>query len=96
MADVVDVAEYILSKTGPISTLKLHKLLYYCQAWHLVWDGEVMFDARIEAWANGPAIPELWELHRGTFTVGPGFFHQARAKALAVGEVNRDDQVHQG
>ena len=31
---------------------KLQKLVYYCQAWSLVWDEEPLFEARIEAWAN--------------------------------------------
>jgi uncharacterized phage-associated protein len=71
---VVDIAEYILEQLGEITTMKLHKLLYYCQAWHLVWDEEPLFEARIEAWANGPVAPEIYELHRGIFKVGPGFF----------------------
>lgn len=67
MASVVDVAEYILSKTGKISTWKLQKLIYYCQAWHLVWDEEPLFDEDIQAWANGPVCPDLYEYHKGLF-----------------------------
>ncbi|MGQ0837687.1 Panacea domain-containing protein [Actinokineospora sp.] len=35
------------------------------QAWHLVWDEEPLFEERIEAWANGPVVPELYRQHRG-------------------------------
>ena len=69
MPSVHDVAAYILSKQSPMSAMKLPKLCYYSQAWHLVWDDEELFQERIEAWANGPVIPELYDKHRGQFRV---------------------------
>ena len=45
MADVQDVARYIVERGGPMTTMKLQKLAYYSQAWHLVWDGVPLFDA---------------------------------------------------
>lgn len=70
MASVHDVADCILEATSPISTWKLQKLAYYCQAWSLVWDDEQpLFTERIEAWANGPVMPELYKHHRGKFSV---------------------------
>lgn len=80
MATVYDVAEYILSTQGEMSAMKLHKLCYYCQGWHLVWEGTPLFGERIEAWANGPVIPALYELHRGAFLVAPGDIHAALAE----------------
>lgn len=74
MASAVDVARYILQKTGPISAMKLQKLVYYSQAWALVWDDEPIFDEEIEAWANGPVVRELYEAHRGVFTVTESIF----------------------
>jgi uncharacterized phage-associated protein len=52
-----------------MDTWKLQKLAYFCQAWHLVWDGEPLFDERIEAWANGPVVRDLYEQHRGEFRI---------------------------
>jgi len=49
--------------------VKLQKLLYYAQAWSLVWDEQPLFPERIEAWVNGPVVPELYESHRGQFTL---------------------------
>jgi uncharacterized phage-associated protein len=69
MATVHDVAAYILAKQGPMSAMKLQKLAYYSQAWHLVWDDEPLFEEGIEAWANGPVVYELFDLHRGRFSV---------------------------
>ena len=64
-----DVAKYILEKAGEMTAMKLQKLLYYSQAWSLVWDDAPLFDERIEAWANGPVVPKVYELHRGKFKV---------------------------
>ena len=69
MASILDVAEYILRKSGPMTAWKLQKLVYYSQAWSLVWDDRPLFRARIEAWANGPVVPALYQKHRGMFKV---------------------------
>lgn len=69
MATVHDVAAYILDKSGPMTAMKLQKLVYYCQAWSLVWEEKALFRDRIEAWANGPVVPKLYQSHRGHFKV---------------------------
>ena len=69
MTSVHDVAAYILNVTGKITTMKLQKLVYYSQAWSLVWDDEPLFKPHIQAWANGPVVPDLYTVHRGKFTV---------------------------
>lgn len=69
MANVFDVAAYILQQRGRMTTMKLQKLVYYCQAWSLVWDEKPLFSEPIEAWANGPVCPELYKAHRGFYTV---------------------------
>lgn len=60
MASVSAVAFYLASEQGIANKVKLHKVLYYCQAWSLVWDGHALFDARFEAWHNGPVCAEVW------------------------------------
>lgn len=69
MVSVFDVAAYVLKKTGPTTAMKLQKLAYYAQAWSLVWDERPLFGGRIEAWANGPVVPELFNAHKGQFEV---------------------------
>jgi uncharacterized phage-associated protein len=49
--------------------MKLQKLLYYAQAWSLVWDDAPLFTDPIEAWANGPVVPSIYDGHRGRFIV---------------------------
>jgi uncharacterized phage-associated protein len=68
--NVFDVAKYILAQSSsPITAMKLQKLVYYCQAWSLVWDEKPLFKEKIEAWANGPVVPKLYELHKGNYYI---------------------------
>lgn len=69
MADVFDVAKYILKRQGGMTTMKLQKLVYYSQAWSLVWDSKPLFDDRIEAWASGPVVPSLYKEHKGEYSI---------------------------
>lgn len=71
-ASVLDVAEYLLRKLGPMSAMKLEKLVYYCQAWSLVWDDRPLFPDTIQAWTNGPVAPALFNRHREQFVVRAG------------------------
>ena len=69
MISVFDVAAYILESKGEMTTMKLQKLCYYCQAWSLVWDEEPLFDEDIQAWLNGPVIPRLFYEHKGLYKI---------------------------
>ena len=66
---VFDVAAYILAKMGSMTTMKLQKLVYYSQAWSLVWDEKPLFEEDIEAWANGPVVRDLFDYHRGMYEI---------------------------
>lgn len=74
MINVFNVAEYIVKKLGEITTMKLQKLVYYCQAWSLAWDGKPLFDEDFQAWANGPVCPELFNFHKGKFLISKNDF----------------------
>lgn len=69
MVPAIDVAAYILQKQGEMTAMKLQKLLYYCQAWSLVWDEQPIFEEQIEAWANGPVVRAVFLEHRNQFKV---------------------------
>lgn len=62
-ATALDVAEYLLEKAGPLEALKLQKLVYYSQAWSLVWEGSPAFNEEVQAWIHGPVVPELYQMH---------------------------------
>ncbi|MGP5523987.1 Panacea domain-containing protein [Glutamicibacter arilaitensis] len=91
MANVHDLAAYILDKTGEITSMKLQKLCYYSQAWQLVWEDRPIFNEPIQAWANGPVMPDLYREHRGNFTVST--WQKGDAKALDAGERETVDIV---
>ena len=69
MPTVFDAASYILHKHGPMTAMKLQKLVYYSQAWSVVWDDDVLFAADIEAWRNGPVVRSLWDTTRGNLRI---------------------------
>ena len=56
MASVYDVAAFILGRLGQVGAMKLQKLVYYSQAWSLVWDDQPLFSETIEAWDKGPVV----------------------------------------
>lgn len=61
-----DVAKYFLAKCDPedgdeMSNLKVQKLVYYAQGFHLAVMGEPLFPEDIYAWAHGPVVPDLYQ-----------------------------------
>ncbi|MGA8142178.1 MAG: type II toxin-antitoxin system antitoxin SocA domain-containing protein, partial [Desulfobaccales bacterium] len=69
MISCVDVAKYFLSLTDEesgelISNLKLQKLVYYAQGFHLVFYDTPLFSERIEAWTYGPVVPDLYHEYK--------------------------------
>ncbi|MBW8015044.1 MAG: DUF4065 domain-containing protein [Planctomycetes bacterium] len=63
-----DLAQYIINfanHTGELLTnLKLQKLLYYAQGWHLAHYNHLLFSDKIEAWVHGPVVPHLYHLYK--------------------------------
>ena len=69
MPSVHDVAHYFLSLSDPaegdaITHLKLQKLVYYAQGFHLALYDKPLFDEAIEAWRHGPVVPALYREFR--------------------------------
>ena len=91
MATVFDVATYILKKHGPMAAMKHQKLVYYSQAWSLVWDEKPLFRNRIQAWANGPVVRDLYEAHRGQFEIS--VLSKGKAASLKKAECETVDAV---
>ena len=58
------LAEYyiaIANTTGDLLTnLKLQKLVYYTQAWHLAFFDKPIFDDDFQAWVHGPVLADLY------------------------------------
>lgn len=48
----------------PITNKKLQKLLYYTQAWHLVYFDTQLFNELPEAWVHGPVYPSVYDRYK--------------------------------
>ncbi|QHE63101.1 DUF4065 domain-containing protein [Rossellomorea vietnamensis] len=69
MATVENVAKYFISLSQEstryaITPLKLQKLVYYAQGYHLSKYGERLFNEQLEAWLHGPVVPCLYRTYR--------------------------------
>jgi len=91
MVDVFDVAQYILQERSSMTTMKLQKLVYFCQAWSLVWDEEPLFNQEIEAWASGPVVRELYDAHKGKFELSS--LNRGEPEHLSQGQKDTIDAV---
>lgn len=64
-----EVAKYIIwfahKRGSSITNLKLQKLLYYAQGWHLVFYDRPLFGDKIEAWIRGPVVPIIYHQYQG-------------------------------
>ncbi|HYT41450.1 MAG TPA: type II toxin-antitoxin system antitoxin SocA domain-containing protein [Methylomirabilota bacterium] len=62
------VADYFLAVANEceelITNLKLNKLVYYTQAWHLALFKEPMFEDKTEAWVHGPVLPVVYDTYK--------------------------------
>lgn len=76
---IFHVARYIIENVERLTTMKLQKLCYYCQAWTLAWDEIPLFEEDFEAWANGPICRELFNVHKGKFSIPHDFLVQYAA-----------------
>lgn len=68
MTSASDIAKYILKFFqdcgDPITNLKLQKLLYYVQGWHLALYDEPAFSDPLEAWVHGPVQPDIYQQYK--------------------------------
>jgi uncharacterized phage-associated protein len=63
-----DVADYFIQlanqTSSPINNLKLQKLVYYAQAWHLAIHAAPLFEEDFQAWIHGPVVPQLYQKYK--------------------------------
>jgi uncharacterized phage-associated protein len=60
-----DVAAELRRRIPALQTVKLHKLLYYCQGHHEAAFGEPLFSETISAWDMGPVVGQVWWVEKG-------------------------------
>ena len=69
MASLTDVAKCFLylddeNEGDGISNLKLQKLVYYAQGFHLALFDKPLFDDQISAWTHGPVVESLYHQYK--------------------------------
>jgi len=68
MLSCFEIADYFIwlaHETGSfVSNLKLQKLVYYAQSWHLALHDAPLFAEDFEAWVHGPVIHELYQKYK--------------------------------
>ena len=68
-ANALDVSRYIcdfqtMDASLNISHLKLQKLVFYCQAFHLAINDKPLFSEDVKAWALGPVVEEVYHEYK--------------------------------
>ncbi len=63
------VSEFFLKLSDPeigdlLSNLKIQKLVYYAQGFHLALYDQVLFNENILAWEHGPVVEELYHEYK--------------------------------
>jgi uncharacterized phage-associated protein len=58
------IAAALRARLPDLPTVKLHKLLYYCQGHHLATFDEPLFPETISAWDMGPVVGALWKAEK--------------------------------
>lgn len=66
---IFDVANYFLKivdrdSGSTITPLKLQKILYYAQGYYLAKYDKPLFNEDFEAWAHGPANPDIYDKYK--------------------------------
>jgi len=67
--NLLDFCEYLINhfayRGEPLTHKKMQKILYYVQAWHLVYfNGDIIFDEKPQAWRHGPVYPSIYVKYR--------------------------------
>jgi uncharacterized phage-associated protein len=67
-----------------INPLKLQKLLYYIQSWHIVkFEKDILFDTMPEAWVNGPVYRPIYDKYKSTFFRNANFPNSFNEETLS-------------
>lgn len=93
-----DVAEYFLIKASSeedsLSNLKLQKLLYYAQGFHLAIYDTPLFADTIEHWMHGPVVPTVYDRYKNCGS-GPIAVPTELNERLSNDKKEFLDQIHE-
>lgn len=87
---VKDLSLYVFAKLERIGHLKLQKLIYYIDAWHMVYFDKPLISNDFEAWVHGPVVREMWDFYKNRLPLFDElrFNEYGRQRALATFKVS--------
>ncbi|MDR1553998.1 MAG: DUF4065 domain-containing protein [Prevotellaceae bacterium] len=91
MVDIKNIMQIVIlycqSQGYTINPLKLQKLLYFVQAWHIVtFDKNTLFQELPEAWVNGPVYRSIYDIYKTKFYRNDNFIDT---------ECNTEEKLHE-
>jgi len=99
MYNIHDICDYIIFKTKidedlPLNHLKLQKILYYVQSWHLAFYDNTLFDGKFEAWVHGPVNRAIYN----RFKVNKSLYSEITQEDILnkdiISIISEDTQIH--
>jgi uncharacterized phage-associated protein len=68
-ADSIELSKYVVAYMGPMNQMKLQKLLYFIECYHLACFNSSLFEDEFEAWMKGPISMKIWNYYKNLFLV---------------------------
>lgn len=98
MLDVRLLCDYIVERGGKMAHLKLQKLLYYVQAFHLAYFDRPVIKEDFQAWLHGPVCRPVFERYRSRSLLHVEFIYirpeGERTPSEVLPNLIHDDQFH--
>lgn len=98
LCNIHDVCDYIIVKLDEggelLNHLKLQKLLYYTQAWHLAFEGTPLFKGKFQAWVHGPVSREIYDRFKDSKSLYTAVTRDDVRKEFDLDSLNHDAQLH--
>ena len=100
MYDVRALANFVLDRADkmgrPVSNLALNKLVFFIYQHFLVTRGQVLTEARIEAWEHGPVFREIYHAFKSSGSLAitgraTSFDFETREMKCASAEFEKSD-----
>lgn len=91
-------SDYIILKLTEageeLNQLKLHKLLYYAQAWYLAFYGKKLFEEDFQAWVHGPVNRTLYDRFASTKSLYSEIERNEIAPEFELNSLSEQDKNH--
>lgn len=94
--DSVVLSDYILKHYGPMSHLKLQKLIFYCDAYCLAYFGKELVVDQFEAWVHGPVSRKVYNSLKDKSILYSDLAYSAKDGIDVDGEFGKLTQDQQG